>query len=305
MNKTPRVLALLVVAGAAALGLAGCAGLGASSGGGADSAAQAPAPEAATDETAPDAAVVITGRITIETEDPIDAAAEATSIVTDAGGRVSGRSEHAAEDGGQASAELTLRIPADGLEDVRSALAGLGTVKDTSMESVEVGGTQRDLEARMTTLRTAIARYNEWLATASATSDLIELESEISERQTELEGLEAQARALDDQIAMSTVTLSLLSEYVPPKTAPSDFGEALAVGWSGFIGFWGSVVIALGVMLPWLATVGAITALVIWLSIRARRRLPSRPAASGLDAALFPALDATTPPTPEDAPAPR
>jgi len=304
MHMTRRVLAVLVLVSTGALGLSGCAaGFGGSSGG-ADSAAQAPAPEAV-DGSEPDSAVVITGRISIETADPIAAAAKATSIVTDAGGRVSGRSEHAAEDGGQASAELTLRIPVDALEDARIALAELGTVKDTSMESVEVGGTQRDLEARMTTLRTSIARYDEWLATASATSDLIELESEISDRQTELEGLEAQARALADQVAMSTVTLSLMSEYIPLKTAPSDFGEALTVGWNGFVGFWGSVMIALGLMLPWLVTIAVITAIVVWLSIRARRRLPTRPPAPALDATLFPTPEVMSPPASEDAPAPR
>lgn len=309
MNKTRRVLAVLILACTGALGLSGCtAGFGGSSGG-ADSAAQAPAPEAATDDAPKDTAVVITGHISIEAADPITAAADATKIVADAGGRVSGRTEHAAEDGGQASAELTLRIPADALEDARTELARLGTVKDTSMESVEVGGTQRDLEARMTTLRTSIARYNEWLATASATSDLIELESEIADRQTELEGLEAQARTLEDQVAMSTITLSLVSEYVPPKTAPSDFGEALAVGWSGFIGFWGAVVIALGVMLPWLVTLALIAAAVIWLSVRSRARRAQRPQppAPLLDAALFPAPPAAAAPgpAPQDAPAPR
>lgn len=298
MNKTRRVLAVLVLASLGAFGLAGCA---ASSGGdSAQSAGQAPAQgapaEAAADE--PDAAVVITGRISIVAKDPIGAAGEATAIVADAGGRVSARTEHAAEDGGQASAELTLRVPADVIEDVRDALAGLGTVKETTLDSAEVGGTQRDLDARITTLRASIARYNEWLGTASETSDLIELESAIAERQTELEGLEAQARALVDQVAMSTITLNLMSEYVPVKTAPDDFGEALLIGWNGFVGFWGAVIIALGVALPWLVLFAAIAVGATALTVRARRRQLQRPQPPRpvLDAALFPAPDEMTAP---------
>lgn len=298
MNKTRRVLAVLVLASLGAFGLAGCA---ASSGGdSAQSAGQAPAQgapaEAAADE--PDAAVVITGRISIVAKDPIGAAGEATAIVADAGGRVSARTEHAAEDGGQASAELTLRVPADVIEDVRDALAGLGTVKETTLDSAEVGGTQRDLDARITTLRASIARYNEWLGTASETSDLIELESAIAERQTELEGLEAQARALSDQVAMSTITLNLMSEYVPVKTAPDDFGEALLIGWNGFVGFWGAVIIALGVALPWLVLFAAIAVGATALTVRARRRQLQRPQPPRpvLDAALFPAPDEMTAP---------
>lgn len=292
MNKTRRALAVLILASVGAFGLAGCAASGGASSQSADRAPAQNAPaEASADE--PDAAVVITGRISIVAEDPIGAAGEATTIVTDAGGRVSARTEHAAEDGGQASAELTLRVPADAIEDVRDALAELGAVKETSLDSVEVGGTQRDLDARITTLRASIGRYNEWLTTASETSDLIELESAIAERQTELEGLEAQARALDDQVAMSTVTLSLMSEYVPVKTAPDDFGEALLVGWNGFIGFWSTVVIALGVALPWLVLFAGIAVGAIVLTIRARRRQLARPQPPQplLDATLFPASD--------------
>ncbi|MBW8764590.1 MAG: DUF4349 domain-containing protein [Microbacterium sp.] len=305
MHMTRRVLAVLVLASLGAFGLAGCA---ASSGGGSvQNAGQAPAQDvpAEADPGEPDTAVVITGRISIVAEDPIDAAGAATVIVTDAGGRVSARTEHAAEDGSQASADLTLRIPADALEDVRSELAGLGTVKETTLDSAEVGGTQRDLDARITTLRASIARYNEWLGTASATSDLIELESAIAERQTELEGLEAQARALDDQVAMSTITLSLMSEYVPVKTAPDDFGEALLVGWNGFVAFWSAVLIALGVALPWLVLFAAIAVGATLLTIRARRRQAMRlqPPQPVLDAALFPAPEQM--PAPEQVTGPR
>ncbi|MDQ0725437.1 DUF4349 domain-containing protein [Microbacterium sp. W4I20] len=300
MKTKRRLLIALVLASTAAIGFTGCSAMGS---GGDESASvdEAPAENApaATDGEEVDTAVVITGRISIVAGDPITAAGEATSIVTDAGGRVSGRTERAAEDGGQASAELTLRIPADAIEEVRAALADLGEVKETALDSTEVGATQRDLAARITTLRASIARYTDWLGTASKTSDLIELESAIAERQTELEGLEAQSRALEDQVAMSTITLSLVSEYVPVVTAPQNFGEALAVGWAGFGAFWGTMLIAIGVGLPWLVLIAAVIACVIWLVGRNRRRRDARPPLAQVmpDPALF-AMPEQTPPAP-------
>ncbi|MFF5626606.1 DUF4349 domain-containing protein [Microbacterium sp. NPDC012755] len=294
MNTTRRLLTALVLASLAGLGLAGCAAGGS---GGAESAGggRAPVQEAASSNEAdePDTAVVITGRISIVADDPIAAAADATSIVSDAGGRVSGRTERAAEEGGQASAELTLRIPADAIEEVRTDLAALGAVKETALESTEVGATQRDLDARITTLRASIARYTDWLGTASETSDLIELESAIAERQSELEGLEAQSRSLEDQVAMSTITLSLMSEYVPVETAPKDFGDALTIGWDGFVAFWGAMLIGIGVALPWLVLLAAIAAVVILLVIRSRRRQAARPQPPrpAPDAELFAVMD--------------
>ncbi len=253
---------------------------------------------------------MITGRISIVAADPVAAASEATTIVTDAGGRVSGRTERSAEDGGQASAELTLRIPAEVIEEVRSDLGGLGDVKETSLESTEVGSIQRDLDARVTTLRASIARYTEWLGTASETSDLIELETAIADRQTELESLEAQSRSLEDQVAMSTITLSLSSEYVAPVTAPQNFGEALVVGWNGFGAFWGAMLIAIGVGLPWLVLIAAVVTGVIWLVARNRRRQELKPAVSAaMPAAVLFGMpeEATSEATPPEGttPAPR
>lgn len=290
MNTTRRLLIVLTLASIGTVGLAGCTAMG-SGGGDAQSVNDAPAeqPAAAAEGEEPDAAVVITGRISIVAPDPIEAAGEATTIVTDAGGRVSGRTERAAEDGGQASAELTLRIPAEAIDEVRSDLGDLGEVKETALESTEVGSTQRDLDARITTLRASIARYTEWLGTAAETADLIELESAIAQRQTELESLEAQSRALEDQVAMSTITLDLSSEYVAPVTAPQNFGEALVVGWSGFGAFWGAMLIAIGVGLPWLVLIALVVTGVIWLVTRNRRRRPEAPAFAPAmpDAALF------------------
>ena len=309
MNTTRRLLIVLTLASIGAVGLAGCTAMG-SDGGEAQSVNEAPAEQApaAAEGEDPDTAVVITGRISIVAADPVVAASEATTIVTDAGGRVSGRTERSAEDGGQASAELTLRIPADVIEEVRSDLGDLGEVKETSLESTEVGSIQRHLDARITTLRASIARYTEWLGTASETTDLIELETAIAERQTELESLEAQSRTLEDQVAMSTITLNLSSAYIAPVTAPQNFGEALVVGWNGFGAFWGAMLIAIGVGLPWLVLVAAIVAGVIWLVARNRRRQALRPAGAQMrpDPILFTVPEETNRPAPDETtPAPR
>ncbi|GAB3599224.1 DUF4349 domain-containing protein [Microbacterium tumbae] len=287
MSTRRRLLPALVLAAAAVLGFTGCAAPSASTGG-ADAAAESGpvdtgGGEAAGQQTgAADPAVVITGSIVITVDDPIAAADDATGIVEDAGGRISGRQEYAAGEYSSASAELTLRVPADQVEAVRTALASLGTLAETSLESTDVSASQRDLHARITTLRTSISRYNEWLGTASRTSDLIELESEIASRQSELETLEAEQRSLEDRVSMSTIALHLTEEYVEPQTAPADFGEAVAFGWHGFAGFWTQLALVLAVGLPWIVLLAALAVATVWfVRRRARRRaadaLPGAP----------------------------
>lgn len=217
-----------------------------------------------------DQALVITGTVTITADDPIAASEKATAIARAAGGRVDARTEYAPRDGDAGSATLTLRVPADAVEDVRDQLKELGTVEETDFSSVDVGTQQRDLDTRITTLRASIARYTSWLADADTTADLIQLEQAIAERQNELESLEAQQRALDDKVAMSTITLQLRSvALAPPPDGPDNFWEGLVVGWNGFVAFWGGVAVALGVGLPWLVVLGAVLTVVVLLVRRA------------------------------------
>lgn len=280
MRHISRTTAALAAVLAAGIALSGCSAgadySGASDGG--STAERAPLAVDAADTASDgeqnaavdDQALVITGTVTITADDPIAASEKATAIARAAGGRVDARTEYAPRDGDAGSATLTLRVPADAVEDVRDQLKELGTVEETDFSSVDVGTQQRDLDTRITTLRASIARYTSWLADADTTADLIQLEQAIAERQNELESLEAQQRALDDKVAMSTITLQLRSvALAPPPDGPDNFWEGLVVGWNGFVAFWGGVAVALGVGLPWLVVLGAVLTVVVLLVRRA------------------------------------
>ncbi|MDT0157193.1 DUF4349 domain-containing protein [Microbacterium sp. ARD32] len=267
--------------------LTGCsAGSGAHSGGSVAQNADA-AVEQTADGESPDAAVVITGRMSVQTDEPLVAADSAARIVGDAGGRVDGRDEQARSDGQSARAELVLRIPSDSLDRTLDAVRQLGELRESSLQSTPVAAAQRDLEARISSLSTSLSRYNEWLSRAEKTSDLIELEKEISDRQSQLESLEAEQRDLKDQVAMATITAVFEAEYVPVSSAPRSLPEAIGAGWSGFVAFWTGAMIALGLMLPWLALIGLIVVVVLWLVRRARRT--SQPGDPGPPPAAAPA----------------
>jgi hypothetical protein len=303
MRHIPRTHASLAAVFAAALLLTGCSAGGAADSGGSSAGeydVEAPAvvedgaslPDKAADTA--DRALVITGTITITADDPIAAAEKATAITTAAGGRVDARQQYAPSDGDAGRATLTLRIPADQLEPVRDQLAELGSVDETLTDSVDVGGQQRDLDTRISTLRASIARYTGWLADADTTSDLIELESAISQRQTELEQLEAQQRELADSVQMSTITLQLHSTaFAPPPEGPTDFWSALASGWASFVGFWAAVAVAVGIGLPWLVLVGIGIAVVVWIARRAGRT--ATPVAAPVAVSASPAPPAAPP----------
>jgi hypothetical protein len=224
-----------------------------------------------------DREVITNGSMTVTADDPIDAATEAVRIVEGIGGRVDARSETAPSDQDQGSATLTLRIPSAQLTPTIDRLKALGDDPDVSISSVDVTVQVQDLDARIGALRASVDRLTALLSTATDTDTLIKLETAISERQGNLESMEAQQRSLTDQVSMSTLGLNLISSEDAPVQEPDTFWSGLETGWTAFVGFVGLLLVTAGVLLPWLG-VAAVVAAVVWLVVR-RRRTPRAPKA--------------------------
>lgn len=214
--------------------------------------------------------VVTTGAFTVTADKPLDAATEAVRIVEGAGGRVDARTETAPTENNRGSASLSLRIPSSALTATLDKLKKLGTPGNVSLNSVDVTTQVHDLDARISALRASVDRLTALLATATDTKVLIELETAISERQGNLESMEAQQRDLADQVSLSTVQLDLISVTDAPVEQPDTFWSGLVAGWGAFTGFVGFLLVALGVLLPWIG-VAAIAAAIALLVVRWRR----------------------------------
>jgi len=214
--------------------------------------------------------VVTTGSMTVTADDPIAAAADAVTIVEAAGGRVDARTENAPTENDNGSATLSLRIPSTSLTATLDELKTLGDTENVSVNAVDVTTQSQDLAARISALRASVDRLTALLATATDTEVLIELETAISERQGNLEAMEAQQRDLADQVALSSIELSLISPTDAPVTPPDSFWSGLLAGWTALTGFFGFVLVALGVLTPWLVLAGVLV--VVALLVLRRRR---------------------------------
>jgi hypothetical protein len=223
--------------------------------------------------------VITTGSVTITVSRPADAAGRAVSIVEAAGGRVDGRTEQAPVDGDRGSAELTLRIPSTKLTRVLDDLEKLGTVAEVTIASNDVTTTAKDLDARVSALKTSVTRLESLMSSAGSTKDLIDIESALSERQANLESLQAEQRQLSDQIDLSTITLRLSSEPVLRAHVPESFLGGLGAGWNALVAFLSGALVVIGVLLPWLLLGAVIAAAVLLIVRRSRRRGAARAAA--------------------------
>lgn len=252
--------------------------------------------------------VVQTARATVVAPDPVAAAHEVVRLTTRLDGRVDARYERSgADEDDPGSATLTLRVPAPAVATLRTDLAGIGEVREFQVSTEDVTNAAQDLDARIAATELSVDRMSALLARASTSSEIIEAEGALTERQANLERLRSQRSSLADRVALSTVEVEIYAPERAPvveEKEPPTFLDGLETGWASFVATVRTVLVVVGVLLPWLVLGGLVAgAVLLW-----RRRRPGTRAAAapptgpGGPPAAPPSAPGTTPPGDPTAP---
>ena len=215
--------------------------------------------------------IIRTGYLSLSVDSPADTADEITEVVEAAGGRIASRSDYTPVDFGQPSSYLEARIPYEVLDDTVASLQNLGDVQDVSLNTADLSLQKVDLYARIDVLEAAITRLNELLADAASTSDLIAVESALSERQAELDSLQSQRDYLSDQTLFATLSIALITPANARPADPDGFLDGIIRGWESILAFFAGVIVWAGILVPWVGLVGLIVLLGIVVR-KVRRR---------------------------------
>jgi hypothetical protein len=207
------------------------------------------------------------------------AAARVRALASAAGGYVG--DEKTAGSGATAQSAMTLRVPQAQLGQLTDQVAGLGKVTSRSQTSEDVTQQSIDVASRLTTQKASVARIRALLAQATRIADIVAIEGELSQRESNLESLEAQLKSLNDAVDLSTLSVILSAQGAPKKPAKDDTGflAGLNSGWDAFVGALVVGLTVVGALLPFavvLLLLG-IPALVLWR--RRRTVVPPAPAA--------------------------
>ncbi|WP_326567920.1 DUF4349 domain-containing protein [Amycolatopsis rhabdoformis] len=218
-------------------------------------------------------------RLELSTPKLDDVVARARVIAAGAGGYTGQEST------GEASASLSLAVPAEKLDGVLDQLAALGKVSRRELSAQDVTAQVVDVDARLATQRASVDRIRALLAKATSISEISSVESELTSREAALESLEQQQKSLAGSVAMATVALSVTADVVagPDQTSDDSAGflAGLAGGWQAFLTFGGGFLAALGALAPFAVVLGIPGgALWWWLRKRRRARVPAAAAAS-------------------------
>jgi hypothetical protein len=276
MRRIVIVVPLLVL-------LAGCSGGGdsggssnAMAGSGGDLAKGAPAAagsevQAAVDSAAKPVAVprslIRTAELDVRVSNVKKSAAAAEQLVEAAGGEVS--DEQLDLKATHPTASLELQVPPSKLGATLAKLSELGDEQSRQLGTDDVTDQVVDLDSRLATQQSSVDRVRKLLDRAGNLTDVVRIEGELSRREADLESLQARARAISGQVAMSKITLELTSQAAKPKVAPAvGFRSGLDGGWHAFTAAARVTAATIGALLPFLPLI----ALAIGASLWWRRR---------------------------------
>lgn len=256
-------------------------------------------PAKAPDVVVDQRAIIYTGSITVRVPNVDEAATEAASYATGAGGFVGSDKRNSADGAGDATLEL--RVPAAKFSNVVDRVSHLGKEQSRGVDTQDVTEETIDVDARIATQQARVNSGRALLARAKSLSDLVMLESELAKREADLASLNAKKHRLADLTALSTITVVLLSPaaVVHQKAAdPGGFVGGLKHGWRALVASLSVLLTVFGALLPWLIALGLPAWAAFWL-LRRFGRLGPRLAPAGATGA-----GSASGPAPRDAPPP-
>lgn len=180
---------------------------------------------------------------------------------------------------------LTLRVPAERLEETLTALAGLAVdVEARSVSRQDVTEAYSDIEAQLRNLQATeeelLALLTEVRAKPDATpEDIIAVYNSLTEIRGQIEQLQGRKNLLDSQISLSTITVDLIPDAINQPVVAEGWRPSVIVrdamrALVSTLQFLGGAVIWVGIYLIPLAVLALIPVVIVgWLLRTLARRM--------------------------------
>ena len=223
-------------------------------------------------------AVVRTASLSVTVANVDQAAESALGATKIDGGRVDGDDRN--EDSTGRHAQLVLRVPNTELDALIATVSRLGHEDSRSEHGDDVTASQADVKARVQELTISVGRLQDFLKHSGSINELVSLESQLTQRESELQSTIAQQQALSDQVDLATLTVDLHGKaaVVHTRSGPAGFGSAVWKALGGLLLSLRWLAALLGYLLPFLVALaipGVPAAL--WWRRRSRRPAPIAP----------------------------
>ena len=205
--------------------------------------------------------VVRNGSFSLEVDHVEASLTKLTGIVKSQGGYVSGSYRYT--DASTPYLTVTFRVPASSFDAAVLALRAEGTVLSEQISTYEVTMQLVDLEARLRNLRASESALLELMTRATTVSDVLAVQTQLTTVRSDIESYDAQRAALADQVAMTTisVTVSPIGSSIGNAANGFDLGKEVSLAIANLIAVGRTVLVAainlVIVVLP-IALIGAL-----------------------------------------------
>lgn len=163
--------------------------------------------------------------------------------------------------------EISARIPTAKFQTALDAVSGFGDVKHRSVSSEDVTEQFYDTYARLETRKILRSRLENYLKTSETMKDLIAVEKELNNVQSDIESMESRFRRLSNRIDYATITVSA---SLPANTTERgfvypDLGYKARELWANTVEFFVSFLFGIFYVILYGVPLIAAAALVYWL----------------------------------------
>jgi hypothetical protein len=174
--------------------------------------------------------IIYTAYIEIEVDDVLAAGAEVEAAINGLGGILFGQETTTGE---RPRSILTIKIAPERFDDALARLGGVGELISQRVTADDVTERVVDLESRIATAEVSVERLRTLLEAATGIEDIVELETELLQRETDLEVLRGQLRTLEDAVSLATIIVVLTE---PEPDVPEPMLEVTQTLYSGLDG---------------------------------------------------------------------
>lgn len=224
--------------------------------------------------------LITTVYLMAETEHFTELMQRVEAEVSALGGYIEAMESNTPTSGKHRNASMTIRIPADRLDDFTQQVEPNANIIWRSQDQRDITTSYVDTQARRDALEVEQERLLELLGQAENLAEILEIEDRLTDVRYELESIESTLRTYDNQVSYATVHLDV--EEVEVLTVVEEeepgFWEKIGDGfvrsargvWNGVKSIFSTVVIAL----PWLLVflLPPTIVLIIIFSVRKRKK---------------------------------
>ena len=228
--------------------------------------------------------IIKTANITAETKEYAKSTDELKALLTSLGGHISNSSasenaSYRADGKISKYANYTIKVPSDKFDEFLSELSSIFNITNLSTSTEDVSESYFTLQARISTLQAKREGLVSMLQNVDVNTDFStwkQINSELTEIDTQLTVYNEQLKSLENKVAYSTVTLSVreVVEYteIEEKSYGSEVAEAFKEGFESAGEFFKEALLTVIYALPFLLILGVLATVVIILVVRSRKK---------------------------------